>query len=166
MERDAGIAIVVIDVTEHAIERPRRRQRRYYSGKKGKHTLKSQIVANKQTAEIVCTALGRGEVHDFNLYKQSKTHIQSETEALTDKGYLGIQKLHKRSRHPKKRTKKNPLTKQEKRDNKEINSERIVVEHINRKIKIFKIMTERYRNRRRRFGLRINLICAIINYEL
>jgi hypothetical protein len=85
---------------------------------------------------------------------------------LTDKGYLGIKKLHARSRHPKKKTKKNPLAKQEKRDNREINRERIVVEHINRKIKIFKIMTERYRNRRRRFGLGINLICAIINFEL
>lgn len=166
MEQGAGIEIVVIDVTEHAIERPKRRQGRHFSGKKGKHTLKSQIVANQQTGEIICTALGMGKVHDFNLYKQSNTHILSETEALTDKGYLGIKKLHAKSRHPKKKTKKHPLTKQEKSDNKGINRERMVVEHINRKIKIFKIMTERYRNRRRRFGLRINLICGIINYEL
>jgi len=158
LERGIGIEIVVIDVTEHAIERPKGRQRGYYSGKKGKHALKSQVVANQQTGEIICTALGMGGVHDSNLYKQSNTPIQSETGALTDKGYLGIKKLHARSRHPKKKTKKDPLTKQEKKDNREINRERMVVEHINRKIKIFKIMTERYRNRRRRFGLRINLI--------
>lgn len=166
MERGAGIEIVVIDVTEHGVERPKRRQRQYYSGKKGKHTLKSQIAANLRTGEIICTALGKGGVHDFNLYKQSNTNIQSEIEALTDMGYLGIKKIHANSRHPKKSSKKHLLTKQDKKDNKEINRERIVVEHINRKIKIFKIMTERYRNRRRRFGLRINLICAIINYEL
>ncbi len=121
MERGVGIEIVVIDVTEHAIERPKRRQRGYYPGKKGKHTLKSQVVGNQQTGETTCTALGMGGVHDFNLYKQSKAPIQSETGALTDKGYLGIKKLHARSRHPKKKTKKNPLAKQEKRDNREIN---------------------------------------------
>ncbi len=53
MERGAGIEIVVIDVTEHGVERPKRRQRRYYSVKKRKHTLKSQIVANQQTGKII-----------------------------------------------------------------------------------------------------------------
>ena len=33
------------------------------------------------------------------------------------------------------------------------------------KIKIFKITSNKYRNRRKRFGLRIALICGIINYE-
>ena len=34
-------------------------------------------------------------------------------------------------------------------------------EHVNRRLKIFKIISERYRNRRRRYGLRCNLIAAI-----
>ena len=40
------------------------------------------------------------------------------------------------------------------------------LEHINRRFKIFKILAERYRNRRRRYGLRCNLIAALYNYEL
>lgn len=40
-----------------------------------------------------------------------------------------------------------------------------MIEHINRRLKIFKILSERYRNRGHRFGLRFNLICAIYNYE-
>ena len=32
--------------------------------------------------------------------------------------------------------------------------------------KVFRILSERYRNRPRRFGLRFNLIAAIYNYEL
>jgi len=39
-------------------------------------------------------------------------------------------------------------------------------EHINRRFKIFRILAERYRNRRRRYGLRCNLIAALYNYEL
>ncbi|MEG5114295.1 IS5/IS1182 family transposase, partial [Microcoleus sp. A2-C5] len=44
--------------------------------------------------------------------------------------------------------------------------ERIVIEHVNRSLKIFKILSSRYRNRRRRYGLRCNLLSAIYNYEL
>ena len=32
--------------------------------------------------------------------------------------------------------------------------------------KIFKLLAQRYRNRRRRYGLRFNLIAALYNYEL
>jgi hypothetical protein len=38
--------------------------------------------------------------------------------------------------------------------------------HVNRRMKIFRILAERYRNRRKRYGLRFNLIAAIINLEL
>lgn len=43
---------------------------------------------------------------------------------------------------------------------------RIVAEHTNRRLKIWRILAERYRNRRRRFGLRFNLIAALVNLEL
>ena len=41
-----------------------------------------------------------------------------------------------------------------------------MAEPIIRSLKIFRILSERYRNRRRRFGLRFNLIAALYNYEL
>src|ERR1700747_524830 len=40
--------IVLIDATETPIERPKK-QRRYYSGKKKQHTLKTQLVVEKST---------------------------------------------------------------------------------------------------------------------
>jgi len=33
-------------------------------------------------------------------------------------------------------------------------------------LKVFRILSERYRNRRKRFPLRFNLIAAIYNFEL
>ncbi len=47
-----------------------------------------------------------------------------------------------------------------------LSSERIFVEHVIGKVKRFKIVADRYRNRRRRFGLRFNLIAGIYNLEL
>jgi DDE superfamily endonuclease len=92
--------------------------------------------------------------------------IKETVKVLVDSGYQGIRKFHENSHLPKKNSKKKPLTKQEKKDNHDISSERVLVENVIRKIKIFRVMAEKYRNRRRRFTLRLNLISAIINYEL
>ncbi|WP_143115438.1 transposase family protein, partial [Acinetobacter sp. AR2-3] len=51
----------------------------------------------------------------------------------------------------------------EKNYNKMIGKIRVVIEHINSQLKRFRILSERYRNRRKRFGLRINLIAALVN---
>ena len=55
------------------------------------------------------------------------------------------------------------VTDVEKKYNKMIGKIRVVIEHINSQLKTFRILSERYRNRRKRFGLRINLIAALVN---
>ena len=67
---------------------------------------------------------------------------------------------------PKKRSKKKPLSSSEKARNREISSERVACENVIAMIKRFHIIADRYRNRRRRFGLRFFLIAAIYNKEL
>jgi len=58
------------------------------------------------------------------------------------------------------------LSTEQKANNRRLSQERIVIENIIRRLKIFRILSERYRNRRKRFGLRFNLIAAIYNLEL
>jgi len=128
--------------------------------------MKTQVVVDKRTRKVICTAFANGKQHDFRLFKESKTHILKETQADTDTGYQGIKKLHSNSVLPKKRTKRNPLTAEEKASNHEISSERVPNEHAIGFIKRFRILSERYRNRRKRFGLRFNLIAGICNFEL
>jgi hypothetical protein len=53
-----------------------------------------------------------------------------------------------------------------KKNNRILSSERVLNENVIGMIKRFKIIGDRYRNRRKRFGLRFNLICAIYNFEL
>jgi len=67
---------------------------------------------------------------------------------------------------PKKSSQKNPLTQDDKQKNKELSSERVTNENVIGMIKRFKIVADRYRNRRKRFGLRFNLISGICNFEL
>lgn len=123
-------------------------------------------MVNTKTNEIICTAVSKGKVHDFKIWKESQIGIGKKIELLADKGYQGIKKLHKNSRIPFKKTKKVALNQEQKNFNRQLAKERIVVEHIHRKLKIFRIISSRYRNRRQRFGLRFNLIAGIYNYEL
>jgi len=90
----------------------------------------------------------------------------STTSALVDTGYQGLQKLHASTIMPKKKSKKQPLTKQDEVQNRQISSQRVPCENVIGCLKRFRIVAEKYRNRRRRFGLRFNLIAAIYNLEL
>ncbi len=120
----------------------------------------------QNTGEILCTAHGKGKEHDFRLFKNSKLRLREDIECLGDKGYQGIHKIHAKSRIPKKKPGGGELSREDKKSNQELAKIRVVSEHINRKLKVFKILSDRYRNRRKRFGLRFNLIAGLYNYEL
>lgn len=85
---------------------------------------------------------------------------------LADKGYQGIQKYHNHSQTPQKKTRKQPLTQQQKQQNRFLASRRVIGEHINRRLKIFRIFSGVYRNRHARLALRFNLIAGLHNFEL
>ncbi len=121
-----------------------------YSGKKKRHTQKTQIVADKSRRKILCTAFEKGRRHDFKLFKESKVYFKAESTCLVDTGYQGICKIHPNSEHPKKKTKKKPLTKEDRKENQRISSIRITIENMIREVKIFRIIAEKYRNRRKR----------------
>jgi len=124
------------------------------------------VTVNERTEEIVCTAFGCGSTHDFRLFKESNTFLAENIACLADAGYQGLTELHANSQTPAKKSKHHPLTPEQKAANRELARRRILVEHVIRKLKIFRILCERYRNRRKRFKLRFNLIAAIYNMEL
>ncbi len=123
-------------------------------------------MVNGTTRQVICTAHARGPVHDFALYKRSKVEPHESLEVLADSGYQGLSKLHEKSKTPRKKPRKSGLSNEQKQSNRELARRRVVVEHVIRRLKIFRIVAERYRNRRRRFTLRFNLIAGLYNYEL
>jgi transposase len=115
----------------------------------------------------VCVRGGKGRRHDFRLFRESGVRFgRTVKEVLADSGYQGMQKLFKSVLLPKKGSKKKPLDKESKAHNHKHASRRIKVEHAIRMIKVFRIFRETYRNRRKRFFLRMNLAAAIINLNI
>ena len=96
----------------------------------------------------------------------SKVRLRKETKAGVDSGYQGLQREHANISLPTKKTKRKPLTKENKRANREQARERILVENVIGWLKRFRLLSERYRCRRKRFGLRLSLISGIYNWEL
>ena len=159
-------SVLVVDVTESPIERPKKKQRAYGERQEQAYTLKAQMVVNQANGQIICTAFDKGRVHDFRLFKLQRVPMLPQQLCLSDKGYQGIAKLHPSSCTPTKKPRRAKLDKAERQHNRLLARLRVVAEHVNRKLKTFRILAERYRNRRRRVGLRFNLIAAIINFEL
>jgi DDE superfamily endonuclease len=124
------------------------------------------LVVDKKTKRIICTHQSRGKTHDFMLFKKSKLPLNKGKQIKADSGYQGLIKIHANSELPLKRTKLHELTKKEKERNLKLSKTRVTIEHVIGKIKVFRILSERYRNRRKRYGIRMSLICGIFNFEL
>jgi hypothetical protein len=124
------------------------------------------VIINGKSRKIIDIAEGLGHEHDFNLFKKTiGTSMDEKIQMYGDLGYIGIYDYHANSIIPIKASKNNPLSEKEKAYNKRLARKRVAVEHINAKIKTFKIMAYPYRNHCKRHLLRLSLICGVINFE-
>lgn len=124
------------------------------------------MVVAQKSKRIVCTAHDKGKTHDFKVLKKSRLPLRKGIKKKLDSGYQGAEQLHAHSELPKKGSKHRPLTQKDKAANRKLAKERVMVEHVIGRIKVFRIMSDRYRNRRQKHTLRTKLICAIYNFEL
>ena len=113
---------------------------------------------------ILAVAHGKGSEHDYTIFKRTFRWADPDVHMLGDSGFQGIYYLHKNSWIPHKRPKGGKLTKIQKAENKLHSSYRMCVEHAIRYTKRFKILSSRYRNKRKRRGLRVSLLSGICNY--
>ena len=129
------------------------------------HSIKTQIEIGMSSLLIYSIRFAKGSVHDFNLFKNSKWDFVKKILLMLDKGYIGINKIHANSLLPIKASKNHKLSDEEKKFNSELSKIRIAVEHVNAFIKKFKILSTRFRNRRKHFKLYMTFICDIYNFE-
>ena len=97
--------LIVMDVMESPIEKPCRGQKRFYSGKQGEHTLKTQVIIEQKSQKIMCLGHGKGRIHDFQLFKNSGVRFGELLKVIADKGYQGIAKIHPLSETQEQETK-------------------------------------------------------------
>ena len=160
---------IIGDVEEQPIERPKEKQEVFYSGKKKRHTTKNQIIIDENTKKIIHVYNSSGTVHDFQMLKDSgiiTTLNEKNISGKFDSGYQGVQKELNCVSIPYKKSKNHELTDEEKEFNKTLSSKRIKIEHTNRKIKVFRIMKETYRNHRNRYNEKLQILCCIYNLNL
>ena len=109
---------------------------------------------------------GKGSTHDMKLFKQSKVKLLEHILLVGDKGYQGIHDIHYNSLTPYKKPRGGKLTREQKIFNSSLSRFRVLIEHVNRRIKRFKMFQGRYRNKQLKHNKRFSLLCGIHNFEL
>ena len=162
------------DGTERPTRRPKKRQRRCYSGKKKRHTLKKQVIVVRKRKKAGRRKAGQqekrrqriaavsptapGQEHDKKVYDRSRTIVPPGVARTGDTGYQGTT-----LRTPVKKPRGQELTRRQRRGNRRLSRRRIAVEHGIGKMKIWRIAAERYRNPVRRHTLAIKNVAGLHN---
>jgi len=165
-EKGIKVETIIGDVTEQPKERPVINQEVDYSGKKKMHTTKNQIIVTENGERIINYYNASGTTHDYQMLKDSNilpTLNELDICGMFDSGYQGVQKELSKATIPYKKSKKHQLTKEEKEFNKNLSRKRVKIEHVNRELKIFRIMKERYRNHMNRYDAKLMIMCGIYN---
>jgi len=154
---------LIIDSTEQPIQRPGRKQRCWYSGKKKRHTIKTEIVITENGRIVSISKPAPGRVHDLEIRRRGPP-LPSSSHIYADSGYQGLQDDHSGIDIPYKKTKTKPLTKDERTYNHALSRFRVRVEHSIGRLKSFRILSERYRYPRGRYAVKISTVAGSINF--
>ncbi len=153
---------LIIDATEQPIQRPRRKQRCWYSGKKKRHVIKNEIIVTEAGRIVSASDSVPGRVHDRALRKRGPP-LPKGSRAYADSGYQGLQDDHPDTEIPYKRSKKNPLSKDEKAYNHGLSRFRVRVEHKLAQIKRFRLLSDRFRYPRASHAPKFAITAGIVN---
>jgi len=170
--KDTPDVAVIIDTFEQSVQRPRRRQKRFYSGKKKRHTLKSQVAVDEVTGRIVDVAKSvPGPTADIQVLENSKLLgrlARAGLGALGDLAYVGIAELHPKclgaAPRRKPRGQSRPLG--DRRYNKAFSRRRIVVEHGIGRLRRFQALTHTDRHFRKGHTARVRAAAGLVNRML
>ncbi len=158
------------DSTERPTARPVRGQKRFYSGKKKRHTLKTQVVVTRvrkrpgvagQRRRVRIVAVSPtfpGSIHDKKVYDRTGVVIPPGAKGYGDTAYIGTG-----LKTPRRKPRKGELTRRQKAGNRRVSKRRIVVEHGIGKMKVWRVAAERWRNPRRRHTLMMKNVAGLHN---
>jgi hypothetical protein len=158
-----------VDATEQPVRRPsqQEKQEQYYSGKKKRHTCKTQIVVNEYGEVRDVSISVAGSVHDRKLFSVSGVadKIPQETTVGGDRGYVGIQDdlPDHNVLLPFKSSKHHPLTDEQKLLNQEFSSSRLIAENVLAQFKHFKVLADTFRHDRNHHDDAFRSVLAVVN---
>lgn len=113
--------------------------------------------------EIVDVTVGKlGPHRDMNLFRKRQSKFDKNQKFKGDKGYVGENSIET----PHKKPKRQELTPEQQQENKQLSSQRIVVEHAIRLVKIFRIAQERFRLRPEHYEQVILTVCGLVRLRV
>lgn len=155
---------VLLDCTEQPIQRPSKGQKEYFSGKKKQHTVKTEVRATSKGKITDISKPAAGSKHDFAIYKE-QLPLPADAIVITDMAYPALIKLHRHVLIPRKKPRGGKLSEEDIAYNRWVNSQRVLIEHIIRQLKIFRILQHRYRNPRDTYAIKTTLIAGLVNFK-
>ncbi|MER5176636.1 MAG: transposase family protein [Candidatus Nitrosocosmicus sp.] len=159
-----------IDCTGQPIPRPvdKRKQKMYYSGKKKRHTIKNQLMVNNRGYILHKANHKKGRRHDYDVYKKNHPVTPPQVVNVLDLGYLGVETdfPEQLSALPCKKKRNYELSQEEKEYNKIHSKKRIVVEHTICRLKKYRIMSDIFRNKLRKYNKISDIVAGLINYRI
>ena len=162
---------VIVDTFEQRTQRPRRRQRAYYSGKKKAHTLKSQVAVDED-GHVVDVADSRpGRWADLKVFKRSGLAgrlIRAKVGALGDLGYVGLDGVSPRLRAatPRRKPRGQDRPPEDRQYNRAFARRRIRVEHAIGRLRRYQALTAVNRHGRKGHAARVRAVAGLVNRML
>jgi transposase len=153
---------LIIDCTEQPVQRPRRKQRCWYSGKKKRHTIKTEIAVTERGRIVGVSEPAPGRVHDLEIRRRGPP-LPKDAHVYADSAYQGLQDDHAAIEIPYKKSRTRPLSKDERAYNHALSRFRVRVEHRIARLKSFRILAERYRYPRKTYAAKISIVAGVIN---
>jgi transposase len=153
---------LIIDCTEQPIQRPSRKQRCWYSGKKKRHTIKTEIIVTAKGRIASRSNPSPGSNADITVRRRGPK-LPKGSRAYADSGYQGLQDEHPDTDIPYKKSKNHPLTKDERAYNHGLSRFRVRVEHAIAKLKSFRMLSERYRYPKATYAAKFAIIAGVVN---
>lgn len=159
----------IIDGTERPIQRPKNKkhQKRYYSGKKKRHTVKNVVISDKRTKKIkALSPTYEGKASDKRIADEAQYRFPARSKLWKDTGFQGYEPPGIRTYQPKKKPPKGELTAAEKANNVAISRVRVRVEHSLGGAKVFHIARDIYRNHRANYeDVLFETACGLHNFR-
>jgi hypothetical protein len=169
-----GLAVIV-DTFEQRVQRPRRRQRAYYSGKKKAHTLKSQVAVDEDGRVVHVAASVPGPRAELEVLDGSglRGRLPAGVGLLGDLGYVGLNNPRRRRGQrrrrravgatPRRKPRGRPRPAADRRYNRAFARRRIVVEHAIGRLRKFRCLAEVDRHHRRLHTERVRAVAGLVN---
>ena len=158
------------DSTEQQIPRPvdKRRHTVYYSGKKKKHTIKTQLMVNNHGFVIHKLGYKKGSRHDYDIYKKNHPIAPKDVVNVFDLGYLGVEKDFPQqiSSIPNRKKRNLQSSEEQKEFNRGHAKKRIVIEHTICRLKKYRILADVFRNRLNKHNKISDIVSGLVNYRI